>query len=126
MPVAEALLFLPDTARAILADMGDSADREVAMSQQDREIATEASRQAHYILWSKIMGISDPCGSNQGYERVGNIYHVSPIWSELHEQGWTQGSNPGGYAKAILILFKLQGFPSPVDPSDPKNMGVLS
>ena len=30
-----------------------------------------------------------------------------------------------GYTKAISILFTLQGFPSPVDPSDPKNTGGI-
>jgi hypothetical protein len=30
-----------------------------------------------------------------------------------------------GYAKAISILFTLQGFPSPVNPSDPNNAGGI-
>ena len=30
-----------------------------------------------------------------------------------------------GYAKAMSILFTLQGFPSPVNPSDPNNMGGI-
>ena len=40
------LLFLPDSSQANIADMGNSADQEMAMSQQDKEIATEASWQA--------------------------------------------------------------------------------
>jgi len=31
-----------------------------------------------------------------------------------------------GYAKAITHLFTLWGFPAPVNPSDPNNMGGLS
>ena len=33
VPGAESLLFLPDSTRANLADMGDSVDQEIAMSQ---------------------------------------------------------------------------------------------
>ena len=54
--------------------MGNSADQEVAMSRQDKEIATEASWQAHYILWSRLMGIPDLCGRNRGYARIVAIY----------------------------------------------------
>ena len=54
--------------------MGDSLDREMAMSRRDKEIATETSRQAHYILWSRIMDIKDPCGSEPGYDFIVGIY----------------------------------------------------
>ena len=30
-----------------------------------------------------------------------------------------------GYANAISIMFTLQGFLSPIDPSDPNNMGGI-
>jgi hypothetical protein len=43
------------------------------MSQQDKKIATEAFWQAHYILWSRIIGILDPCGSSPGYKRIVGI-----------------------------------------------------
>jgi hypothetical protein len=62
VPGADSLSFLPDTARAYLAHMGDHVDREVAMSRQDKEIETEAARQAHYIRWAQIMKVPDPCG----------------------------------------------------------------
>jgi len=35
----------------------DRIDQEVAMSQRDKEIETEAAWQAHYIQWGLIMGI---------------------------------------------------------------------
>ena len=41
------MLFLPGPTQANLVDMGDSVDREVAMSRRDKEFATEASWQAH-------------------------------------------------------------------------------
>jgi hypothetical protein len=54
--------------------MGDSVDREVAMSQQDKEIETEAAQQAHYIQWELIMGILDPCGHQKGHQCIVAIY----------------------------------------------------
>ena len=55
--------------------MGDRIDREVAMSQRDKEIETEAARQAHYIQWwGFLMGILDPCGHQGGYQRIVAIY----------------------------------------------------
>ncbi len=68
VPRADSLLFLHNTARAKLAHMGDRVDQEVAISQQDKEIGTEAAWQAHYILWGLIMGILilDPCGHQKG------------------------------------------------------------
>ncbi len=70
----DSLLFLHDTARANLAHIGDRVDREVAMSRQDKEIETEAARQAHYIQWGLIMGILDPCGHQKGYQHIVAIY----------------------------------------------------
>ncbi len=44
------------------------------MSRQDKEIETEATRQAHYIQWGLIMGILDPCGHQKGYQRIVAIF----------------------------------------------------
>jgi hypothetical protein len=74
VPGADSLLLLHDTARANLAYMGNRIDREVAMSRQDKEIETEAARQAHYIQWGLIMGILDPCGHQRGYQCIVAIY----------------------------------------------------
>jgi len=43
---------------------------EVAMSRRDKEIETEAARQAHYIQWGSIMGILDLCGHQREYQRI--------------------------------------------------------
>ncbi len=67
---ADSLLFLPDSARANLADMGNCVDQEMANSQRDSDLETEAARQSHYIKRSRIMGIPDPCRSNVGYQLI--------------------------------------------------------
>ena len=54
--------------------MGNSVDREIAMSQRDKQIETEAAWQSHYIMWTRIMGIPDPFGSDPGYQRIVRIY----------------------------------------------------
>jgi len=54
--------------------MGYCIDREMAMSQRDKEIETEAARQAHYIQWGLIMCILDPCGHQRGYQRIVAMY----------------------------------------------------
>ena len=63
--------------------MGDCIDREVAMSQQDKEIETEATLQAHYIQWGLIMGILDPCGHQRGYQHIVAIY-IGYLTSRVH------------------------------------------
>jgi hypothetical protein len=54
--------------------MGDCVDREVTMSQQDKEVETEATRQSHYIFWCSIIGIPDPCGNKIGYQHIVATY----------------------------------------------------
>jgi hypothetical protein len=54
--------------------MRDCVDREVAMSQQDKEVETEAARQSHYIFWCSIIGIPDPCGNKIGDQCMVTIY----------------------------------------------------
>jgi hypothetical protein len=54
--------------------MGDPVDREVAMSQQDKQVETEAAQQSHYIIWCSIIGIPDPCGNKIGYQCIVAIH----------------------------------------------------
>ena len=107
--------------------MGYSVDQEMTMSQQDKEIATEASWQAHYIVWTRIMGILDPCGSDHGYKRIVGIYILFlQFWVNYTNKNGLQAATLVSFANAILILFTLQGFLSPVNPSNPTNMkGVI-
>jgi hypothetical protein len=84
VPRAETLFFLPDSARAHLADMGHHVDQEMAQSQRAPDLETEAARQAHYIKWAKIFGIQDPCGYYEGFIRiVGHLHQVRPVWHQL-------------------------------------------
>ena len=68
------MFFLPDSARAHLADMGHRIDQEMAQSRMGPDLETEAARQAHYIKWAKIFGIPDPCGCYEGFIRIVAIY----------------------------------------------------
>ncbi len=74
VPGAESLLFLPASARDNLSHIGDRVEREVAISQQEKEVQTEATWQSHYIFWCSIIGILDPCGNKIGYQRIVTIY----------------------------------------------------
>ena len=90
--------------------MGNNADQEVAMamSQQDKEIATEASRQAHYILWTRIMGLPDPCGGYRGYGRIVAVYikFLQYGFNYMNKDG-LRAATLIRYAKAITNLFTL-------------------
>ena len=82
--------------------MGDSVDQEMAMSQQHKEIATKASCQAHFIMWTIIMGIPEPCGLTLDTKELLGYIIVSPIWSELHRQGWYTICDPGQLHQSLL------------------------
>ena len=117
VPCSETLLFPSDSARANLADMGNSADQEVSMSRRVKEIATEASWQAHYIQWTRIMGTSDPYRTHCSY-----IHQISSVRSKLHEQGWTTGSNPAQVRQSHHESIHPSGSPSYRQPIRPKQL----
>ena len=78
------------------------------MSQQDKEIATEASWKAHYIMWTRIMGIPDPCGGNRGYKRIEAIYiKFLQYGVNYTNKDGLRAATLVGYAKAIKNLFTL-------------------
>jgi hypothetical protein len=54
--------------------MGHCVDREMAQSQRGPDLETKAAWQAHYINWTKIFGIQDPCGYYEGFIRIVAIY----------------------------------------------------
>ncbi len=118
------MFFLHDTARANLAYMGDHIDREVAMSRRDKEIETEAARQAHYIQWGLIMG---PCGHQRGYQRIVAIY-IRYLMSGVNfrNKDSLRSNTIKGYATGINSLFALRRMKEPIVLSDPNNMaGIL-
>jgi len=122
IPSIESLCFLLDRAKANLADMGHSLEREMAMSQRDKELATETSQQAHYILWSRLMDIKDPCRADPAYKRIVGVYfRFLQYWVNYTNKDGLRAATLVGYAKAISTLFKLQGLPSPINLSDPDN-----
>jgi hypothetical protein len=72
VPRADSLLFLPDSARANLADMGHRVDQEMADSGRSTDLETKTARQSHYIKLTRIMGVPDMCGPHEGYQRIMN------------------------------------------------------
>ncbi len=88
--------------------MGDRIDREVAMSQRDKEIETEAAWQAHYIQWGLIMGIVDPCGHQRGYHRIVAMYVGYLICGvNFRNKDYMRSKTIKGYAISINLLFAL-------------------
>ncbi len=120
------MFFLPDSARAHLADMGHCVDWEMAQSQRGPDLKTEAARQAHYIKWAKIFGIPDPCGYYEGFIRIVAIYikYVQRGINYNNKQVLCSAM-VRGYAKAVNDLFKFRSFSPPADLSDPNNMMAI-
>ncbi len=107
--------------------MGDCVDREVAMSQRDKEIETEATRQTHYIRWAQIMKVPDPCGHQQGYQRIVAIY-IKYLMTGVNfgNKDFLRLATVQGYASSINLLFKLRDIKPPIDVADPNNAsGIL-
>ena len=94
----------------------------MAMSQRDKELATETSWQAHYILWARIMDIKDPCGDEPGREfLVGTYIGFLQYGVNYTNKDGLRAATLAGYAKAVNTFFTLQGFPAPVDLHNPDN-----
>jgi hypothetical protein len=97
------------------------------MSQQDKEIETEAACQAHYIQWGLIMGILNPCGHQKGYQHIVAIY-IKYLMSgvDFRNKDYLRLATVRGYVTSINLLFRLRGMKAPVDTSNPNNMaGIL-
>ena len=63
------------------------------------------------------MLIPDPCGEHPGYQRV-----VSCFIENLMLDNNSRSKTVKGYAESINTLFRLRGFPVPVDLSNKNNM----
>ncbi len=88
--------------------MGHSLEQEMAMSQRDKELATETSWQAHYILWAKLMDLKDPCGNEPGWESLIGIYiGFLQYGVNYTNKDGLQAATLAGYAKAVNKLFTL-------------------
>ena len=66
--------FLPAGTQASFNAMGHITDTEVSMSQENSELETDRTRQAHYIEHCRQQGIVDPCGNQPGWSRLVGIY----------------------------------------------------
>jgi len=72
------------------------------------------------------MGIPYPCGSKPGYERIVGIYFkFLQFGANYTNKDELHAATLARYAKAILIIFTLQGFPSPINTSGQNNMGGI-
>ncbi len=97
------------------------------MSQQDKEVETEAARQSHYIFWCSIIGIPDPCGNKIGYQCIVTIYAKFVMCGiNYYNKDFLRLSALRGYATAVNTLFQLRGFKQPTNLSNPSNMpGII-
>ncbi len=124
---ADSLLFLPDSARANLTDMGHRVDQEMANSRRGTDLETEATRQAHYIKWTRIMGIPGPCGPHEGYQRIVAIYTKylqSGINYYSKNNLWS--ATLGRYATAVKTFFQFRKYRPLIGFHDKNNMaGVI-
>jgi len=103
--------------------MGNHIDREVAMSRRDKEIETDAARQAHYIQWGLILGTLDPCGHQRGYQRIVAIYiRYLASGVNFRSKDSLRSNTVKGYATGINLLFTLPDMEAPILLSDPNNM----
>jgi hypothetical protein len=106
--------------------MGDCVDRDVAMSQRDKEGETEAARQSHYIFWCSIISIPDLCGNDIGYQRIVAIYAQFVMCGiNYYKKNVLRSSTLWGYATAVNTLFQLRGFKQPTNLSNPSNMAGI-
>ena len=107
--------------------MGHHLDREVAMSQHNKDLETEAARQSHYIAWCAIIGIPDPCGPEYGYQRIVAIYIKYVMCGiNYYNKDVLCSKTVHGYAFAVNALFLLRGYKQSTDLSDGNNMpGII-
>ncbi len=120
------MIFLPDSARAHLADMGHCVDQEMAQPRRGPNLEAEAAWQAHYIKWDKIFGIPDPCGYYKGFIRIMAIYiKYTQCGINYNNKQVLWSATVQGYAEAVNNLFKLRSFSPPANLSDPNNMMAI-
>jgi hypothetical protein len=128
-PGADSLHFLPDSARANLADMGHCVTKKWPTHEEVQILKRKplATRQTHYIKWTRIMVIPDPCGPHKGYQRIVAIY-MKYLQSGInyYNKNNLQSVMLRGYATAVNMLFKLRKYRPLINFNDKHNMaGVI-
>jgi hypothetical protein len=107
--------------------MGHHVDQEMANSQRGTDLKTEAARQSHYIEWTRIIGIPDPCGPQKGYQRIVAIY-MKYLQSSInyYNKNNLRSAMLRGYAAAVNTLFKLRKYRLPINFNDKNNMAGVT
>ena len=111
------MCFLPTESQAALVDLGNIVDAKMSRLKSDSELETARFRQAVYIEFCKNKNIPDPCGSQDGYERI-----VACFIEQLMLDHNSRSATVRGYVEAINTLFRLRHFNIPADLSDRTNM----
>ena len=102
--------FLPVESRLALDDLEHIVDEEMSRSKASGGLETERFRQAIYLNWCKIKHIPDPCGSEDGYQRI-----VGYFIKNLIMQNNCRSATARGYADAVNDLFIRREFPIPAE-----------
>jgi hypothetical protein len=99
----------------------------MANSQRGTDLETEAVRQSHYIKWTRIMGIPNPCGPHEGYQRIVAIYtKYLKSGINYYKKNNLRSATLCGYASAVNMLFKLRKYRPLIHFNDKDNMaGVI-
>jgi hypothetical protein len=103
--------------------MGNHVDQEMANSQRGTDLEAKAARHSHYMEWSRIIGIPDPCGPNVGYQRIVAMY-VKYLQSRVnyYKKNNLHSATLRGYAMVINTLLELQQYRPPINFNDNNNM----
>ena len=85
-------------------------------SQRGTHIETEVTWQSHHIEWTRIIGISNPCIPNVGYQRIVAIYiEILQSGVSYYNKNNLSSATVQWYTAAVNILFELRGYKLPID-----------
>ena len=98
--------------------MGHCVAKELSKSRRDNVLETRRARQAHYIQWTKLKGIEDPCqdGNNANWAFVLACYaKYVASGCNCNNKSNTRSDTVKGYLEAVNDLFIARKFKPPVD-----------
>ena len=111
--------FLPAECLASLNDLGHRVDEKMSRLKQSTGAGTRRFRQACYIGWCNQNNVPDPCGKEEGYERI-IAYFVEQLILDHNPRSGTVR----GYIDAINSLFDARMLPLRADFEDRDNMSI--
>ena len=97
--------------------MGHLVEQEMSRSKASSDAETTRFWQACFINWCDTKHVPDPCGSEEGYERIACYFIKSLILTNN-----CRADTARGYADAINTLFDLRNFELPIEFSNKMNM----